>query len=129
MAINGENTEGMIHLEAQNAIKRSQTLKLNLKRWEGVGCLSARITKRKSLIRHFRLLFPMEKDIKNVYLFVILSPQSDNGDNWVYFFNKTLLSSSIKPNKWIITYQNDIFLVIISLNPDFGFPCIFDQLR
>ena len=32
MAINGQSTEGMTHLEAQNAIKRSQTLKLNLNR-------------------------------------------------------------------------------------------------
>ena len=32
VAINGQSTEGMTHLEAQNAIKRSQTLKLNLNR-------------------------------------------------------------------------------------------------
>jgi C-terminal processing protease CtpA/Prc len=32
IAINGQSTEGMTHIEAQNAIKRSQTLKLNLNR-------------------------------------------------------------------------------------------------
>lgn len=35
MAINGENTDKMTHLEAQNAIKRSQSLNLSLKRKAG----------------------------------------------------------------------------------------------
>ncbi|XP_028407501.1 PDZ and LIM domain protein 5-like [Dendronephthya gigantea] len=34
-AINGQSTEGMTHIEAQNAIKRSQTLKLSLIRKPG----------------------------------------------------------------------------------------------
>ena len=32
LAINDQSTEGMTHIEAQNSIKRSETLKLNLKR-------------------------------------------------------------------------------------------------